>query len=110
MPSKTYLVTLTEAERLRLTALVSVGKRSALTITRARILVKADQAPRWLPARSRFRPELRASVLRDRVARRAWLWAWLPSAWGRAGEAGTGRPPAGRPRLPSTPPGRLGRS
>ncbi len=54
MPQKKYLVTLTPAERERLTGLVSAGKRSALTITRARILLKADQAeggPAWDDAR-----------------------------------------------------------
>jgi len=45
VPHKKYLVTLTADERRLLTALVSAGKRSALTITRARILLKADQAP-----------------------------------------------------------------
>jgi len=43
--AKKYLVTLTPDERDRLTALISAGKRSALTLTRARILLKADQAP-----------------------------------------------------------------
>src|SRR4051795_5251785 len=54
MSKKKYLVTLTTAERDHLTALVSAGKRSALTITRARILLKADQAdggPAWDDAR-----------------------------------------------------------
>src|SRR5437763_15456653 len=48
--AKKYLVTLTADERRWLTGLVSAGKRSALTITRARILLKADQAaggPAW---------------------------------------------------------------
>ncbi len=48
--AKKYLVTLTPEERAWLTGLVSAGKRSALTITRARILLKADQAdggPAW---------------------------------------------------------------
>jgi transposase len=48
--AKKYLVTLTPEERDWLTGLVSAGKRSALTITRARILLKADQAdggPAW---------------------------------------------------------------
>ena len=51
--TKKYLVTLTADERAWLTDLVSAGKRSALTITRARILLKADQAdggPAWLDA------------------------------------------------------------
>lgn len=54
MPQKKYLVTLTEEERQWLTSLVKAGKRSALSITRARILLKADQAkggPAWDDAR-----------------------------------------------------------
>jgi transposase len=48
--AKKYLVTLTPEERQWLAALLSAGKRSALTLTRARILLKADQAdggPAW---------------------------------------------------------------
>lgn len=54
MPRKKYLVTLTPEERQHLTGLVSAGKRSARTVTRARILLKADQAdggPAWEDAR-----------------------------------------------------------
>jgi transposase len=54
VPHKKYLVTLTPEEREHLVGLVSAGKRSALTITRARILLKADQAdggPAWDDAR-----------------------------------------------------------
>jgi transposase len=40
---KVFVVRLAEAERWELDALVSKGKASALTITRARILLKADQ-------------------------------------------------------------------
>jgi transposase len=50
MPHKKYLVTLTPEERLGFTHLISAGKRSALTLTRARILLKADQdrgGPIW---------------------------------------------------------------
>jgi uncharacterized membrane protein len=50
MPAKRYLVELTPEERQELTRLVSAGRRSARTITRARILLKADQAeggPGW---------------------------------------------------------------
>jgi transposase len=50
MPQKKYLVTLTPEERERLAGLLSAGRRSALTLARARILLKADQAdggPAW---------------------------------------------------------------
>ena len=50
MPQKKYLVTLTAEERQTLAKLGSAGKRSARTLTRARILLKADQAdggPAW---------------------------------------------------------------
>src|SRR5262245_14204264 len=50
MARKTYLVTLSPEEREALTALVKAGQRSALLLTRARILLKADQAqggPAW---------------------------------------------------------------
>jgi hypothetical protein len=52
--AKKYLVTLTPDERDRLTALISARKRSALTLTRTRIFLKADQAegrPAWGDAR-----------------------------------------------------------
>ena len=44
MPQKKYLVTLTLEERDRLSRLTGAGKASARTLTRARILLKADQA------------------------------------------------------------------
>ena len=50
MPQKKYLVTLTPEERQHLAKLLSAGKRSARTLTRARVLLKADQAaggPAW---------------------------------------------------------------
>jgi transposase len=50
MPAKRYRVELTPDERQDLTKLVSAGKRSARTVTRARILLQADQAdggPAW---------------------------------------------------------------
>jgi transposase len=50
MPHKKYLVTLTADEREHLAGLLSAGRRSALTLARARILLKADQAdggPAW---------------------------------------------------------------
>jgi len=45
---KTYIVTLTEEERRRLTKLVSSGKAPARKLTRARVLLKADSGP-WGP-------------------------------------------------------------
>ena len=54
MPQKKYLVTLSPDEWSHLKGLVSSGKRSARTLTRARILLKADQAdggPAWDDAR-----------------------------------------------------------
>jgi transposase len=54
MPQKKYLVTLTPEERDHLAQLLSAGKAAALVLTRARILLKADQAaggPAWDDAR-----------------------------------------------------------
>jgi hypothetical protein len=50
MPQKKYLVTLTPDERAQLNGLLSSGRRSARTLTRARILLQADQtdgSPAW---------------------------------------------------------------
>jgi transposase len=50
MPTKRYVVTLTPDEREQLDAMTRAGKRSARTITRARILLLADQGdggPGW---------------------------------------------------------------
>lgn len=50
MPSKQHLVTLTTTERKSLESLLRAGKRSARAITRARILLLADQGesgPAW---------------------------------------------------------------
>jgi transposase len=52
--AKRYLVTLTPEERQELSPLLSAGTRSALTLSRARIPLKADQAdggPAWDEAR-----------------------------------------------------------
>ena len=50
---KKYIVTLTNDERLSLSALVTSGKAAAKRITHARILLKADDAdggPAWRDA------------------------------------------------------------
>jgi Homeodomain-like domain len=50
MPAKRYIVTLSAAERGQLDALVRSGRRSARTITRARVLLLVDageHGPRW---------------------------------------------------------------
>ena len=54
MPQKKYLVTLTPDERDALVRMVGSGRRSAKALTRARVLLKADQAaggPSWDDAR-----------------------------------------------------------
>ena len=43
--AKKYRVTLTEDERIMLTTLINAGTAAARTLTHARILLKADQAP-----------------------------------------------------------------
>jgi hypothetical protein len=50
MPQKKYLVILTPDERAQLNGLLSSGRRSARSLTRVRILLKADQtdgSPAW---------------------------------------------------------------
>src|SRR5436305_3387532 len=50
MPAKRYVVTLTSAEREQLEAIARSGRRSARSITRARILLLTDQGddgPGW---------------------------------------------------------------
>jgi len=54
MPTKRYIVTLTAPERAELDSLVRSGKHDARTITRARILLLADQGkygPAWADRR-----------------------------------------------------------
>lgn len=50
MPAKLHIVTLTADERKGLEAVVQVGRRSARTVTRARVLLLTDQGehgPGW---------------------------------------------------------------
>src|SRR5262245_54040068 len=54
MPRKKYVVTLTSEQRAYLSRLVSAGTLSARSLTRARILLKADisaMGPSWQDAR-----------------------------------------------------------
>ena len=94
MPHKKYLVTLTPEERHWLTSLVSAGKRSALTITRARILLKADQAdggPAWDDAAIAEALDCSARTI-ERVRQR-FVERGLEQALGRKPQ---GRPSRGR--------------
>jgi len=82
--AKKYLVTLTPEERQWLTALLSAGKRSALTLTRARILLKADQAdggPAWEDAR--IAAALDCGVRTIERIRQRFVEQGLEAAWGR---------------------------
>ena len=50
MPAKRFIITLSADERAQLEAVIGSGKRSARTITRARVLLLADQGehgPGW---------------------------------------------------------------
>jgi Homeodomain-like domain len=84
MPHQKYLVTLTADERRWLTGLVSAGQRSALTITRARILLKADQAdggPAWDDSKIAGAPDCSARTV-ERVRQR-FVEGGLEQALGR---------------------------
>ena len=84
MPQKKYLVTLTAAEREQLAGLLSAGKRSALTLARARILLKADQAdgrPAW--ADDRIAEALDCGVRTVERVRQRFVERGLEAALGR---------------------------
>jgi transposase len=118
MPQKKYLVTLTAEERQHLTKLLSAGKRSARTLTRARILLKADQAkggPAWDDARiaealgcgprtvERVRQRFVERGLDDALAHKPQDQASRPRKFDGAAEArlialACSAPPAGRAR------------
>src|SRR5262245_45349962 len=72
MSRKEYVVALSSDERDYLVQLVSAGKVSAPTLTRARILLKADTSPRgpnWGDARIAEAVEVSVSTV-ERVRRR----------------------------------------
>ena len=84
MAHKKYLVTLTPDERDHLTGLLSAGKRSALTLARARILLKADQAdgrPAW--ADDRIAEALDCGVRTVERVRQRFVERGLEAALGR---------------------------
>jgi transposase len=97
--AKKYLVTLTPEERAWLTDLISAGQRSALTITRARILLKADQAdggPAWPD--DRIAEALDCGLRTGERVRQRFVERGL--------EAALGRKPQGRPSRERTLDGR----
>ena len=76
-----YLVHLTPEERAQLTELISKGRRAAVALTRARMLLKAeahDAGPHWSDAAIAEAVETRVSTV-HRV-RQAWLEAGLAAA------------------------------
>src|SRR5437588_10904770 len=82
--AKKYLVTLTDPERQDLRQLLSAGKRSALTLARARILLKADQAdggPAWPD--DRIAEALDCGVRTVERVRQRFIERGLESALGR---------------------------
>jgi transposase len=84
MPHKKYLVTLTPEEREQLAGLLSAGKRSALTLARARILLKADQAdggPAWPDGR--IAEALDCGLRTVERVRQRFVERGLPGALGR---------------------------
>jgi hypothetical protein len=90
MPAKRYKVTLTDDERQDLLSLISKGKSAAHTLTRARILLQADQSPQG-PAWSDERIQQALHVGRMTVER-------TPQAFGEVGlEAGLQRKKRSQP-------------
>lgn len=78
---KVFVVRLTEAERLELDAMVRKGKGSALSIARARILLKADQGKEG-PAQTDSQVAEALSVAAKTVfnVRRRWVEEGLEAA------------------------------
>jgi transposase len=89
---KVFIVRLTEAERLELEALVRKGKASALSIARARILLKADQGQGGEAATDAEIAEA-LSVAAKTVfnVRRRWVEAGLDAALRRKKQDGPSR-------------------
>jgi transposase len=112
-----YAVTLTEAERARLRTLVGSGEAPARLLTRARVLLKADQGeggPGWTDAaiagaldvhpatvarvRRQFAEEGLAAALERKRPDRVYERALDGAAEARLVALACGEPPAGRER------------
>jgi transposase len=81
---KVFVVRLTDQERLELETLVRKGKASALTLTRARILLKADQGDedeKWTDAEIAEALDVSPKTVFN--IRRRWVEAGLEAALNR---------------------------
>ncbi len=93
---KIYVVRLTREERSHLEALLKAGKASALKVTRARILLEADQedrGPSWTDAE--IAEALNVSMKTVFNVRRKWVEHGLTGALERKKQEG----PSRRPKL-----------
>jgi transposase len=90
---KVFVVRLSEEEREQLMTLVKVGKASSLKLTRARILLKADQqerGPAWTDAE--IADALDVSLKTVFNIRRKWVEQGLEAALERQPQEGSSRP------------------
>ncbi len=86
---KVFVVRLTQEERCQLEALLKAGKASALKLTRARILLKADQedrGPAWPDAE--IAEALNVSMKTVFNVRRKWVEHGLAAALERKKQQG----------------------
>lgn len=90
---KVFIVRLTDEERSELEALIRKGKASALTLTRARILVKADEGDRgeaWTDAEIAEALDVAPKTVFN--IRRRWVEEGLEAALRRKKQAHPSRP------------------
>jgi len=91
---KVFIVRLTQEERSQLEALLKAGKASALKLTRARILLKADQqdrGPAWTDAE--IAEALDVSMKTVFNIRRKWMEHGLSGTLERKKQEGSSRRP-----------------
>ena len=91
---KVFIVRLTQEERSQLEALLKAGKASTLKLTRARILLKADQqdrGPAWSDAE--IAEALNVSMKTVFNIRRKWMEHGLAGALERKKQEGASRRP-----------------